>query len=73
MKRISLFILVVLLGVTIGPTEAEQEAISPKISFEQTVSDLGQVGLGTKNTCEFLYSRCPKNMAHTFIEGFQWS
>jgi len=28
----------------------------PKISFEKTVCDLGQVGLGTKNACEFRFT-----------------
>ena len=28
----------------------------PEISFEKTVCDLGQVGLGTKNTCEFKFT-----------------
>ncbi|MCK4292081.1 MAG: DUF1573 domain-containing protein [Planctomycetes bacterium] len=32
------------------------EAISPKLSFEQKVCDLGQVGLGTKNTCQFKFT-----------------
>ena len=29
---------------------------SPKISFEKTVCDLGDVGQGTKNTCEFKFT-----------------
>jgi len=30
--------------------------LSPKISFEKTVCDLGKVGQGTKNTCEFKFT-----------------
>ncbi len=44
------------------PTKASPEpavvAKNPlaEISFEKTVCDLGQVGLGTKNTCEFKFT-----------------
>ena len=30
--------------------------LSPRISFEKTVCDLGNVGQGTKNTCEFKFT-----------------
>jgi len=30
--------------------------LSPRISFEGTVCDLGDVGKGTKNTCEFKFT-----------------
>jgi hypothetical protein len=30
--------------------------LSPRISFEKTVCDLGDVGWGTKNTCEFKFT-----------------
>jgi len=30
--------------------------LSPRISFEKTVCDLGDVGQGTKNTCEFKFA-----------------
>jgi len=30
--------------------------LSPKISFEKTVCDLGDVGQETKNTCEFKFT-----------------
>ena len=30
--------------------------LSPRISFEKTVCDLGDVGRGTKNTCEFKFT-----------------
>ena len=36
-------------------TRCEKENPSPKISFESTVCDLGQVGLSTKNACEFKF------------------
>ena len=36
-------------------TRCEKENPSPSISFESTVCDLGQVGLSTKNACEFKF------------------
>jgi hypothetical protein len=30
--------------------------LSPKVSFEKTVCDFGDVGQGTKNTCEFKFT-----------------
>lgn len=30
--------------------------LSPRISFEKTVCDLGNIGQGTKNTCEFKFT-----------------
>ena len=30
--------------------------LSPRISFEKTVCDLGEVGQSTKNTCEFKFT-----------------
>ncbi len=30
--------------------------LSPRISFEKTICDLGDVGQGTKNTCEFKFT-----------------
>jgi len=35
---------------------ADANNLSPKISFEKTVCDLGDVGQGTKNTCEFKFT-----------------
>ena len=32
------------------------KTLLPKISFEKTVCDLGEVGQGTKNTCEFKFT-----------------
>ena len=57
----SLFVRVVLVGIVLTPAWAEQKNISPKISFEKTVCDLGRVALGSKNTCEFNFT----NPAHT--------
>jgi len=37
------------------PPVPAAENLLPKISFENTVCDLGEVGQGTKNTCEFKF------------------
>jgi len=36
------------------------ESLLPRISFEKTVFDLGEVGQGTKNTCEFRFTNTGK-------------
>jgi hypothetical protein len=42
-------------GKPADATRCEKENPSPSISFESTVCDLGQVGLSTKNACEFKF------------------
>jgi len=37
-------------------TSPDANNLSPRISFEKTVCDLGDVGRGTKNTCEFKFT-----------------
>lgn len=46
------------------PAKAEsiQENHSPSISFEKTVFDLGNVGEGTKNTCEFRFTNTGRGL-----------
>jgi len=36
--------------------------ISPRISFEKTVCDLGEVGQGTRNTCEFRFTNTGRGL-----------
>ncbi len=55
MKPVCLFLRIVLVSLMLAPAWASAEDVLPKISFEQTVCDLGQVGLGTKNSCEFKF------------------
>ena len=38
------------------------EIIAPRISFEKTVRDLGDVGRGTKNTCEFRFTNTGRGL-----------
>jgi len=38
------------------------EVLLPKISFEQTVFDLGSVGRDTKNTCEFRFTNTGRGL-----------
>jgi hypothetical protein len=38
------------------------EKLLPSISFEKTVCDLGDVGQGTKNTCEFRFTNTGRGL-----------
>jgi hypothetical protein len=40
----------------------ESENVSPRISFERTVCDLGDVGQGTKNECEFRFTNTGRGL-----------
>jgi hypothetical protein len=56
MKGHFLFFRIVLVSLILAPVWAGTGGVLPKISFEQTVCDLGQVGLSTKNSCEFKFT-----------------
>jgi hypothetical protein len=56
MKGHFVFLRIVLVSLIVAPALGGEQNTSPKISFEQTVFDLGQVGLGTKNSCEFKFT-----------------
>ncbi len=59
MKRNQLvFIFAFVLSLQIGlhQSTSAAEKLLPRISFEKTVCDLGEVGQGTKNTCEFRFT-----------------
>ena len=56
MKGNHLFLGFVLVSLILVPARAAEERLSPKISFEKTVCDLGDVGQATKNTCEFKFT-----------------
>jgi len=43
-------------------TERESNLLLPRISFEKTVCDLGDVGQGTKNTCEFRFTNTGRGL-----------
>jgi len=57
----SLFVRVVLPSIVLTPAWSEQKDISPKISFEKTVCDLGRVGLASRNTCEFKFTNAGRD------------
>jgi len=38
------------------------EALLSEISFDKTVSDLGDIGQGTKNTCEFRFTNTGRGL-----------
>jgi hypothetical protein len=56
MKESFLFLEFVSLSLLLIAVGASEEDVLPKISFEQRVCDLGRVGLGTKNSCEFKFT-----------------
>ena len=51
-QLVFLFAFVLSVPVSWQYSASAAEGILPKISFEKTVCDLGDVGQGTKNTCE---------------------
>ena len=38
------------------------ESLLPRISYEKTVCDLGEVGQGTKNSCEFSFTNTGRGL-----------
>ncbi|MGB2807519.1 MAG: DUF1573 domain-containing protein [Sedimentisphaerales bacterium] len=40
----------------------DPKILSPRISFEKTICDLGDVGQGTKNTCEFRFTNTGRGL-----------
>lgn len=43
-------------------TQHATDRILPRISFEKTVCDLGDVGQGTKNSCEFKFTNTGRGL-----------
>ena len=56
MKPRCVFLRIVSLSLMLAPVLGGEQDTSAKISFEQMVCDLGQVGLGSKNSCEFKFA-----------------
>jgi len=47
----------------VAPKQIQQAAnLLPRISFEKTVCDLGDVGQDTKNTCEFKFTNAGQGL-----------
>ena len=56
-------ILIVSLAVGSGQQSASAtERLLPRISFEKTVFDLGEIGQGTKNTCDFRFTNTGRGL-----------
>ncbi len=51
-----------LTGLILLPELATGHRLSPAIVFEQVVCDLGQVGVGTGNLCEFRFGNAHEGM-----------
>jgi len=68
MKRNQLILIFVLasliLSLPIGVQQSASaaEKLLPRISFEKTVFDLGDVGQGTKNSCEFRFTNTGRGL-----------
>jgi len=68
MCRNKLFMLFVLthlflsLSISIQRLALAADNLLPRISFEKTVFDLGDVGQGTKNTCEFRFTNTGRGL-----------
>ena len=68
MKRHPLFFtsafasLILSLSIGLQQTTSAAERLLPKISFEKTVYDLGDVGPGTKNECEFRFTNTGRGL-----------
>jgi len=68
MNRINVFLLFALVGlILLIPKDRQQlataaESLLPGISFEKTVCDIGDVGQGTKNTCEFRFTNTGRGL-----------
>ena len=68
MYRNKLFMLFVLthlflsLSISIQQLALAAEHHLPGISFEKTVCDLGEVGQGTRNTCEFRFTNTGRGL-----------
>jgi len=56
MREHFVFLRIVLVSLVVAPAWGSVEDVLAKISLEQTVCDLDQVGLGTKNSCEFKFT-----------------
>jgi hypothetical protein len=56
MKPRFVFLRIVLVSLILAPAWAGTGGVLPETSFERTVCDLGQVRLGSKNSCEFRFT-----------------
>ena len=54
--------LILLLSIGIQQSVSATERLLPRISFEKTVYDLGDVGQGTKNSCEFGFTNTGRGL-----------
>ena len=54
--------LIYLLPISIQESASGADRLLPRISFEKTVCDLGDVGQGTKNNCEFRFTNTGRGL-----------
>ena len=58
------FLVSLILSLSIGMQQSAlaDEVLLPRISFEKTVCDLGDIGQGTKNECEFRFTNTGRGL-----------
>jgi len=61
-QLVFLFTLVLSVPICWQQSVSATERLLPRISFEKTVCDLGYVGQGTKNTCEFRFTNTGRGL-----------
>jgi hypothetical protein len=54
--------LILSLSIGMQQSASADESLLPYISFEKTVFDLGDVGQGTKNICEFSFTNTGRGL-----------
>jgi hypothetical protein len=56
----------------IAPKQTHRiDSLLPRISFEKTVCDLGEVGQDTKNTCEFRFTNTGQGRLKFYVAKYQ--
>jgi hypothetical protein len=55
-------VMFLLLSICIQQSACAADRILPMISFEETICNLGEVGQGTKNTCEFRFTNTGRGL-----------
>ncbi|MBW8039097.1 MAG: DUF1573 domain-containing protein [Planctomycetes bacterium] len=54
--------LILSLSIGLQQSASATEKLLPRVSFEKTVCDLGDVGQGTKNSCEFRFTNTGRGL-----------
>ncbi|UCG47378.1 MAG: DUF1573 domain-containing protein [Phycisphaerales bacterium] len=52
----------VLTSLVLVPAQSAERGVTPEVSFEQAVCDLGEVGVGWGTLCEFRFGNAHEGM-----------